>query len=212
MEKWDAYALLAICIVALLFTLALFSRMYTATGNILSSIWHGNSLERIENNCSMSRARNLSGVLFALLSSMAATALYERIAGKELSLPHSVTCAAIFAGMLLLYFSKSAAFRIMDWVNDTNVFSLINRIYLSYIIFLAILLLPAVAVLYLVDDMPLPGCGYYCIAASAIAFLMFVQKSYSLLRSRGFSINFWILYLCALEILPAAAIVLALEY
>lgn len=212
MEIWDAYALLAICIVALLFTLALFSRMYTAIGNILYSIWHGNSLERIENNSSMSRSRNLLGILFALLISMAATNLYERIAGKELSLPLSFSCAAIFAGMLLLYFSKSVTFRIMDWVNNTNVFSLINKIYLSYIIFLVVLLLPAVAVLYLVDDISLPGCGYYCIAASAIAFLMFIQKSYSLLRSRGFSINFWILYLCALEILPAAAVILALEY
>lgn len=212
MEIWDAYALLAICIVALLFTLALFSRMYTAIGNILYSIWHGNSLERIENNSSMSRSRNLVAVLFALLASMASTNLYERITGEGPGFPDSLTCAAIFAGLLLLYFLKTLVFRIMDWVNNTNVFFLINKIYLSYIIFLIVLLLPGVAVLYLVDDIPLQACGYYCIAASAIAFLMFVQKSYSLLKSKGFSINFWILYLCTLEILPTAALILALEY
>lgn len=212
MEKWDAYALLAICIVTLLFTLALFSRMYTAIGNILYSIWHGNSLERIEDNSSMSRSRNLLAVLFAILISLAATNLYERIAGTEPGIPDSLTCTAIFTGLLLFYFSKSITFRIMDWVNNTNVFSLINKIYLSYAIFFVLLLLPGFAILYMVDDISLQSCEYYCITAFALAFLMFVQKSYTLLRSKGFSINFWILYLCTLEILPATAVILALEY
>ena len=212
MEKWDAYALLAICIVALLFTLAFFSRIYSAIGNIFYSIWHGNSLERIDNNSSMSRSRNLAALLFALLISMAATNLYERIAGEELGIPDSLACTAIFTGLLLIYFSKYLAFRIMDWVNNTNVFSLVNKIYLSYIIFLVVLLLPGIASLYLFDGMSMQSFKYYCAASSGIVFLMFVQKSYSLLRSKGFSINFWILYLCTLEILPATAVILALEY
>ncbi len=212
MEKWDAYALLAICIVTLLFTLAFFSRMYTAIGNILYSIWHGNSLERIEYNSSMSRSRNLVAVLFALLTSLAATNLYGRMAGKEPGIPNSLTCAAIFTGILVLYFLKSLTFKIMDWVNNTSVFALINKIYLSYAIVFVLLLLPGFAILYLVDDISLQICEYYCITAFALAFLMFVQKSYALLRSKGFSINFWILYLCTLEILPATAVILALEY
>lgn len=212
MEKWDAYALLAICIVTLLFTLAFFSRMYTAIGNILYSIWHGNSLERIEYNSSMSRSRNLVAVLFALLISLAIINLYERMAGKEPDSPASLACMAIFTGLLLLYFSKSIVFGIMDWVNNTNVFSLMNKIYLSYAVFFVLLLLPGIAILYLIDDISLQSCGYYCISAFAFAFLMFVQKSYTLLRSKGFSINFWILYLCTLEILPATAVILALEY
>lgn len=212
MEKWDAYALLAICIVTLLFTLAFFSRMYTAIGNILYSIWHGNSLERIEYNSSMSRSRNLVAVLFALLISLAIINLYERMAGKEPDSPVSLACMAIFTGLLLLYFSKSIVFGIMDWVNNTNVFSLMNKIYLSYAVFFVLLLLPGIAILYLIDDISLQSCGYYCITAFTFAFLMFVQKSYTLLRSKGFSINFWILYLCTLEILPATAVILALEY
>lgn len=212
MEVWDSYVLVAICLTALLVTLALFSRMYAAIGNIFYSIWHGNSLERIEENNSMARSRNFVAILLALLFSLAAINLHGRILNEALPVPVSFASIVVFAGLLLLYFSKTLVLTIMDWVNNTNVFFLLNKIFLSYSILFALLLLPGVAVLYTVDGISLRICEYYCLADFFITFFLYSHKSYSLLKSKGFSINFWILYLCILEILPAVALVLAIGY
>lgn len=91
---------------------------------------------------------------------------------------------------------------ILDYVNDTSIFREINRFFRNYIIIATISSSLIAIILYLLPITVYLFVNVWIIVCFVISYIAYFVMIYNLFKENKFPILFYILYICALEILP----------
>lgn len=112
-------------------------------------------------------------------------------------------CLAFIAGYFTL---RYVFFRILGWTNCCSIFKYLNRLYYTYAIMGIVLIILVFLVYMIFPSIPVSGIVTCIAAMAAVTLCAYFIRGYQIIISNGFSLFFWILYLCTLEILPLLVI------
>ena len=178
MTPGEKYVDMGVVIFLIIFFLVATERIVEGLARAVWAAFIPKRHEDIDNEMALRSSRNIAA--FFLLP----TALFAVSRTPEKFLLILAVCVLYFA-------VKYGIMAIMDYVNRTSVFKFTGRMGLDYVIIASVLLLTARINPYL---------SLLCIIP---ALLYLIMEAIVLLKN-NFSVFFYILYLCSLELLPAA--------
>ncbi|MCI1778448.1 MAG: DUF4271 domain-containing protein [Bacteroidales bacterium] len=189
------------------FFIAAFSKITEGAVLLFSSVHKLKKVLAIDKNVNDRSCRNFLLFFVILLSGF--------LAGRFVNFgetPPYMVSIYIFAICAIFLTVRLLILKLLGWVNSSPAFGVINRMGLSYfaLIFSLALVITLIYVLFFRDVSVNDLYSYIFICTSVILIIYFIRV-YQIIISNGFSIFFWILYLCTLEILPSAALIFYLS-
>lgn len=201
-ELPDPYVL-AFLLVAGVSLLLSYNRLRAAVRGGVSCL-HGlnGTVEMLGNNYICNSVR----LVYLLLVPFYALTL---VVGGTVSAGYPLTLAML-AGLLLF---RKLVYLLMGWLGSRqNAFRSVERTGYALGVLVMLASLPALLLGWLVPEMPRWVLWTLLLLPAAVGFVFYARRGSSLLLQTEFSPFFWVLYLCALEILPICVVVNRLIY
>ncbi|MBR4801643.1 MAG: hypothetical protein IK041_02410 [Bacteroidales bacterium] len=177
----DRYVDMGIVIVLVVFFLAATERILEGLYRSAWAFFLLKRQEEVDSDLTLRQGRNI-------------TALFLYPAALFTVTPSQRTFAWILIGSIA-YLTVKYCFRfLLDYVNRTTVFTFIGRMGINYII-------PASAMLFLAR------INIYLSALCAIPVILYLVMETKVIFKNNFSVFFYILYICTLELLPAVLLI-----
>lgn len=159
-------------------------------------------LMRIESQSNLQVCRN---TLFQFLT-VCTSFVFANIAYATGIIGHTHTLPVRFVivlGTIIAFFSlRKIVLRLLAWINRSPIFKLADKISYTYACLWYIVVLCCFIVIKSISPAPM-GLMRYCMIYSLLPVMTIYYFSiFKIFLSKGFSVFFYILYLCTLEILP----------
>lgn len=109
----------------------------------------------------------------------------------------------MLAVMLGYNILKTLFFRCLAWLSsDKETIISVEKVYLCMVVISTVAMLLPFGLFLLITQMSSLFAGIICAGLFLICLIAFFIRSFQMIISSGFSLFFWFLYLCTLEILP----------
>ncbi|MFA6335297.1 MAG: DUF4271 domain-containing protein [Bacteroidales bacterium] len=201
--------ILSALILAFFVLLVFFSReVINVLPAVLKSLFKLKNHFKLEDKLALSNQRDVVTIIAALYFPVLITLMSgDYLIGKYQILPLSyllISLGFIFAYWLL----RKTLYNILSWVTkDKITFKLVEKIGYNHLIISVIFSFPSILINFI-----WPGISDYIIINILVISLLFVYvfyiiRGYQIIIAHRYSHFFYILYLCAVELLPVALIV-----
>ena len=172
--------------------------------NIFKALTSTKKLLGIENQSNLQVCRNtLFQFLSLCISFMFANIGYAtKFIGYNNPLP--LKFAGILGFIILYFFTRRIIFNFLAWVNNKSAIKLVHKISYTYACLWFICILCCFIVIKSIPYAPMAYMRYCVIFSLLIITPLYFSSIFKIFISKGFSLFFYILYLCTLEILPIA--------
>lgn len=185
----DYYAVPVTAALILLFFLLMFPMLSSGLFSTAASLFSTKRLLLVEDSSSMKSNREILLFFWVLILSFIAADTLIRF-------------LLYTACVLLFLLLRRGCLAILGWVNRTSVFRTLDGFYHSYFSIWGATVFLAAAVHAAIPAIGLQNMALFVGTTAILALAGFIVSGYQLIISNGFSLSFWILYLCTLEILP----------
>ncbi|MBR6972029.1 MAG: hypothetical protein IKH89_04675 [Bacteroidales bacterium] len=173
----ERYADMAIVIILVVFFLVATERILEGLFRSFHSFFFLKRQEEVDDELTLRSSRNI-------------TAFFIYPAALFAVSPNPETFAFLLIGSIVYLAVKYGIMAVLDYVNRTNIFKFIGRMGINYLI-------SASAMLFF------GRINIWFAALCAIPTLMYLIMEAKVIFKNNFSVFFYILYLCTLELLPA---------
>lgn len=120
------------------------------------------------------------------------------------TLPYLWTLALL----LLLFLFRKGVYLTIGWLTSRSaVFRQLEWTGFAFFLLAAVLSLPAALAGWLIPSAPHWLLWCWLLLAAAAAGFFYARRGFSIIFPAGFSVFFWVLYLCSLEVLPICVVV-----
>lgn len=185
----DSYAIPATATLILLFFLLMFPMLANGLFSTAASLFNTKRLLLVEESSSMKSNREILLLFWILVLSFIAAGTLTRF--------------LLYAACIMLFLLlRRGCLAILGWVNKTSVFKTIDGFYHSYFSIWGATVFLAAIINVAIPSLGLQNMAVFVGSTAILALAGFIISGYQLIISNGFSLSFWILYLCTLEILP----------
>ena len=185
----DYYAVPVTAALILLFFLLMFPMLSSGLFSTAASLFSTKRLLLVEDSSSMKSNREILLFFWVLILSFIAADTLIRF-------------LLYTACVLLFLLLRRGCLTVLGWVNRTSVFRTLDGFYHSYFSIWGATVFLAAVVHAAIPAIGLQNMALFVGATAILALAGFIISGYQLIISNGFSLSFWILYLCTLEILP----------
>ncbi len=170
---------------------------------LISSLWSYKNNIKIEEKTGLSFKRNVTAWLALIFIPLVITAT----SGTELKSIYGLftpyIIAIILAGILSVWLIRRTIFRFVSWLTkDKFTFRIIEKISYNYFIIGSILVFLLLIIKLISGEISYSGMVNSILYIFIISYILYIFRTFQVIRSHHFSIVFYILYLCAVEILP----------
>lgn len=158
--------------------------------------YHG-TVEMLGNNYVCDSVR----IIFMLLIPFYALAL-------DLCQVSAVGYAWTLAALVGLWIFRKLVYLILGWLTGRpSGFRSLERVSYALGLLMMLCAMPAVLLAWLVPATPVWLLQGWLAVLAVAAFLLYLRRGISMNSQTGFSVFFWVLYLCGLELLPICVVV-----
>jgi len=195
----------------IVFLLLSFKHIYRSLASVFRCCFRFSHALKVEDNLSLEQGR---WVLFILSLMHFSMVIYYFVSVLRVDVYHrfaSILVPLCVLFFLLIYFLRRAVFAFIGWViRSPRELTFLAQGLRDYLILAAVFTFP----LSFCTLFPLSSVIYllviWCVAALAVCYLLFLYRTLTYFFWVRFSVFFWILYLCGLEIAPLALLYSAL--
>jgi hypothetical protein len=162
---------------------------------------------RLEERLAISNQRDIVTAVVVLYYPLLISLMFGDMIGSVYKIPPRIYLLISIAILTALWIVRKGMFCMLSWLTkDKNTFRFIEKISFNYLIVSVIFTFPAAFITFFWPDIPdliiLKILLYCCL----FVFFIYLTKGFQIIISHRFSLFFYILYLCALELLPIALI------
>ena len=205
-KKIDTLANLGLLLVILIFFIVAVERIADGGRALFVNSFNLKKIRELEGDTAMQTSRNLTLVFSILLLSfiLANQNITYQFAGN---IP-VIECFAIFVLSVAAYLIiKSWVLYILDYVNDSHAFRMINKMGRTYLTLCIFCMLGGEAVFLIFQNISPEVIRIWMIISCVAPALLYLNMGRRVIFQNRFSIFTYILYLCTVEILPIVLIV-----
>lgn len=191
--------------IIILFIFAM-EKITAGAGNVLKSAFNIKRMKELEWISASQTSRNIACIFGVLTVSFILVNQRARF-GFMVGMPLLLSFGIIVLSVSLYFIVKGLIQSIMDYANECSVFRMTKKFGYSYTVMAVFFILLGEALFLLFPNIPLNVVRYWALASIAIPTLLYLNAERILIFRYGFSIFFYILYLCTVEILPIVLII-----
>ena len=216
-NSFENFTNLGVVVLLLILFVATMNYIYEGVAESFEATLNSRRQEEIENDLTQRRSRDIAASLTTLIALFCFiyTADFQILSESRFSLPQQTMPASVnfIAVVLLILFYlilRWAVLKTLDYVNQTGVFSFINRTSRIYITISSVAVIVGAIINYMLHNNVPNFFLFWGLVVMGIAWLLYIATVTKLLIKNKFSIFFYILYLCTLEILPVVLLLKAI--
>ncbi|HPJ82673.1 MAG: DUF4271 domain-containing protein [Bacteroidales bacterium] len=125
-----------------------------------------------------------------------------------LGMSKSMVCLCVLAVFITLFLARTILLKIIGWTIDSPAFTnFLNRTAQDFCVLTGFVFIPFLLLFSILGN---PSGNGVIIAAGVVAiagYVFYIYRCARIFLSAGFSLFFWILYLCTLELVPLGVII-----
>ena len=203
MEQYAIYIRLVLFVAIMAFFISSTKKIADGVGRALLSMFSLNKILETDRELILKVNREYALTFLAVLSSFLISYHIE-YKGDAVSIEQIYLFFQILIGLTLYFLVRRGVLALLDYVNDTNCFKTIHQIFKNYLI-IALFGIISVGLICMfthqIGNRTLIICILSC---CSVSFAIYLYMATSIFFKNKFSLFFYILYICALEILPIA--------
>ena len=205
-EKSENDSIMSGLFLAFFIVLIIFSKeIINVYPSIIKSFFKLKNHEKIEERLAISNQRNIVvGIFFYYYPLMLSLTLREQIVTKYNITP-PLFFLILLGTVICLWLVRKGALALLSWLlNENYAFNFIEKISYNYFIISVFFTFPISLASFFwpeLDNKLFINLLIYCVL---FVYFIYLVKTWQVIRSRQFSLFFYILYLCTLEFLPIA--------
>ena len=206
----DTWANLAIFILLFILFTGFTVKITGGIASAFSCALNLNKLKETDWNISLGSSRNTTLVFLVILFAFVISH-HLTVLGHNRNIYQLITFFIIGGGIGLYLIIKGIILTLMDYVNKTVCFKEINRFFRTYLIISLSLILAGEMFIYLVPQIQFNFINLWAKVCCVIPFGFYLYMVTKVFLENKFSLFFYILYICALEILPLVVVIKLFE-
>lgn len=205
-SDFDSLTDAGLLILLAVFFLFAADRILKGTGRAFDSMMNLKRQEETERDMNSKLSRNTAFMFLILtLSLVISRQIPIRFAGE--GVPSALLYLYTSGGIFLYIVLKRFIFSVMDYVNECDAFRILNYMGYTYLIAAASMILAGELLYFLIPNIPGWLITTWIAVSCGIPALLYLLIGANVLHKNRFSLFFYILYLCVLEVLPVILIV-----
>ena len=162
---------------------------------------------KLEEKLALTQQRNVVFIISLLYFPMIVTLLVDNYVSNEFNIYPPYFLIGFFIFLLLFGLVKKLIYKLLSWINrDKGTFNLLEKVGYNHVIIAAIFTFPAVLIKTFSYAITEKEVVLIMTVSVLPVMLMYLFRSYQIIIGHRFSVFFYILYLCGVEILPLVLI------
>lgn len=195
------------CLTFILFVLLAYKYVSRTIGTILSCCFRFSQTIKTQDNLSLEQGRIVLSIFSLFHISMIAFFFIKTFEAKLYHQLGWVIIPLLCLSLLLFYGAKYAALSFIGWViRHSNELKIILKGVRDFFVLATVATFPLYFVTLFSWSSAIYVLTIWCVSVLTICYLLFLFRTLQYFIHFRFSIFFWILYLCALEIAPLALV------
>lgn len=201
--------ILSALILAFFILLVFFSReIIDIIPALLKSLFKLSNHAKLENKLALSKQRDVVTIVAALYFPVLVTLMFGDYLINKYEIPPLHYMLISIGCLFGIWLARKTVFNLLSWIaNDKNTFRMIEKIGHNHLIISVIFSFPAILANFIWPDIPAPVAINILTACCLFVYVFYLIRGYQIIISHHYSHFFYILYLCAVELLPVALIV-----
>lgn len=208
MQQYETYIRLAVFLLVFIFFALSTGKIMEGISRSFASMFDLRKLLRIDRELLLKVNRNYA-LAFLILLVAFLLSFHTRIFAKTLALDPLLIFLIICCAFAVYLLYRGGLLALLDAIRGTKSFLTVNRFFRNYLIISLLLTAVGDLVYFFVPSLSPELLIHWIIISCAVPYVVYLYMASSHIFKNNFSLLLYILYICALEILPAAA---ALEF
>ncbi len=205
-KQIDTYTNLGLLLVLLTFFIIGCERIGEGAFRVLTYSFNLKRIKEMEGQSALETSRNIMAIFGVLL--VAFIIANQNVTYNFMGdIPVIAAFGIIVVSIVIYSLLKSWLLWILDYVNGSSAFRLINKFWRTYLALGILMLLAGEMVFALIPSLPVNVIIAWLIICCAVPSILYLNMERRVIFQSRFSIFTYILYLCTLEILPIVLIV-----
>ncbi|MCI1720053.1 MAG: DUF4271 domain-containing protein [Bacteroidales bacterium] len=205
-KKIDTYTNLGLFLMLLVFFILACERIAEGSIKIMTRSFNLKRMREMEGDSAMQTSRNLTAVFgTCLLAFILANQNINYGFMGEIPVAEAFGLIVVSTGIYVIL--KSWILTILDYVNESSSFRLINKFGRTYFAMAIIFMLAGEVIFSLFQDISANYIIWWIAISCAVPTLLYLNMERRIMFQNRFSVFTYILYLCTVEILPIVLIV-----
>jgi hypothetical protein len=205
-KQIDTYTNLGLLLVMLTFFIIGCERIGEGAFRVLTHSFNLKRIKEMEGQSALETSRNIMAIFGVLL--VAFIIANQNVTYNFMGdIPVIAAFGIIVVSVVIYSLIKSWILWILDYVNGSSAFRLINKFWRTYLALAILMLLAGDMVFALIPNLPVNVIIGWLILCCAVPSLLYLNMERRVMFQSRFSVFTYILYLCTLEILPIVLIV-----
>lgn len=205
-KQIDTYTNLGLLLVLLTFFIVACERIGEGAFRVLTHSFNLKRIKEMEGQSALETSRNIMAIFGVLL--VAFIIANQNVTYNFMGdIPVIEAFGIIVVSVVMYSLLKSWLLLILDYVNGSSAFRLINKFWRTYLAFAILMLLAGEIVFALIPNLPVNAIIGWLILSCAAPSILYLNMERRVMFQSRFSVFTYILYLCTVEILPIVLIV-----
>ena len=204
MQQYETYIRLAVFLLVFIFFALSTGKIMEGISRSFASMFDLRKLLRIDRELLLKVNRNYA-LAFLILLVAFLLSFHTRIFAKTLALDPLLLFLIICCAFAVYLLYRGGLLALLDAIRGTKSFLTVNRFFRNYLIISLLLTAVGDLVYFFVPSLSPELLIHWIIISCAVPYVVYLYMASSHIFKNNFSLLLYILYICALEILPAAA-------
>lgn len=204
MQQYETYIRLAVFLLVFIFFALSTGKIMEGISRSFASMFDLRKLLRIDRELLLKVNRNYA-LAFLILMVAFLLSFHTRIFAKTLALDPLLLFLIICCAFAVYLLYRGGLLALLDAIRGTKSFLTVNRFFRNYLIISLLLTAVGDLVYFFVPILSPELLIHWIIISCAVPYVVYLYMASSHIFKNNFSLLLYILYICALEILPAAA-------
>lgn len=204
MQQYETYIRLAVFLLVFIFFALSTGKIMEGISRSFASMFDLRKLLRIDRELLLKVNRNYA-LAFLILLVAFLLSFHTRIFAKTLALDPLLLFLIICCAFAVYLLYRGGLLALLDAIRGTKTFLTVNRFFRNYLIISLLLTAVGDLVYFFVPSLSPELLIHWIIISCAVPYVVYLYMASSHIFKNNFSLLLYILYICALEILPAAA-------
>ena len=204
MQQYETYIRLAVFLLVFIFFALSTGKIMEGLSRSFASMFDLRKLLRIDRELLLKVNRNYA-LAFLILLVAFLLSFHTRIFAKTLALDPLLLFLIICCAFAVYLLYRGGLLALLDAIRGTKTFLTVNRFFRNYLIISLLLTAVGDLVYFFVPSLSPELLIHWIIISCAVPYVVYLYMASSHIFKNNFSLLLYILYICALEILPATA-------
>jgi len=207
-NTWKEEGAVSFLVLAFFIAVVIFSReIFSLFPLLIKSLFKLRNHYRLEEKLSFTTQRNITAIISAIYYPLMLTLIFGSSIQDILPVSKLEFFLLSTGVVILLWLVRMGFFRTLAWITkDRNTFRFVEKIGYNHLIISVLFTFPTILITILWPDLEFISQIKILIYCCLFIYGIFLIRSYQIIISNHYSHFFFILYLCTLELLPAALI------